>query len=341
MSLTINGRFLSQRVTGVQRYAREVLARGSQLANVVAPRRTIRGVRGHLWEQSILPARVGRSLLWSPCNTGPLAVARQVVTIHDCAFYDQPEVFSRRFVAWYRWLVPKLAQRIRRIITISNYSRERLLEVCRVAPEKVVVIPQGVEGRFRPLPVETVERTRAQLGLPPRYVLFVGALVPRKNLGRLLEAWKTVSPSFPELSLVLAGGSNQVFREAGLNRLPASVVTAGYVADEHLPAVYGGAELFVFPSLYEGFGLPVLEAMACGVPVLTSNVTSLPEVAGDAALYVDPYRFESIAEGLQTLLSDRGLHDELARRGIARASAYTWDRTAAVTWNVLQETARD
>jgi glycosyltransferase involved in cell wall biosynthesis len=339
MSLAINGRFLSQRVTGVERYAREVLARGAELGSVLVPRRPIRGMRGHLWEQSVLPARVGRDLLWSPCNTGPLAVARQVVTIHDCAFYDQPEGFSSKFAAWYQFLVPKLARRIRRIITISQFSRERLLDYCGVSSEKIVVIPQGVDGRFRLLPAAVIADTRARLQLPERYVLFVGNLAPRKNLLRLLDAWSLVHPHFPETSLVLAGAANQVFRDAGLNEPPAGVVTAGYVADEHLPAIYGGAECFVFPSLYEGFGLPLLEAMACGIPVLSSNVTALPEVAGDAALLVDPYDVEAMAAGLERLLADESLRHDLSRRGLERARNFTWERTAAATWRVLAETA--
>lgn len=336
MSIAINGRFLSQRVTGVERYAREVIARGAIAASMVTPRRAIRGVRGHLWEQSVLPARVGRDLLWSPCNTGPLAVARQVVTIHDCAFYDQPEGFSRKFAAWYHWLVPRLARRIRRIITVSNFSKSRLVDYCRVPERKIAVIPQGVDERFHPQSEDAIANTRAALGLPEQYVLFVGNLVPRKNLLRLLAAWNLVSAQFPALKLVLAGASDQLFADAGLGQLPASVRAAGYVADEHLPALYCGAMAFAYPSLYEGFGLPVLEAMACGVPVLTSNTTSLPEVAGDAALLVDPYSEEAIAQGLRQLLGDGLLRDELAARGLARAASFTWERTARATCEVLQ-----
>jgi glycosyltransferase involved in cell wall biosynthesis len=338
MGVTINGRFLSHRVTGIERYAREVMARGSQLATVAAPRNPVRGLRGHLWEQTILPARIGHDLLWSPRNTGPLAVAKQVVTIHDCAFRDQPEGFSRKFAAWYHWLVPKLARRVRRIITDSKFSRDRLIEYCRIPRDKIVAIPLGVDQRFRPLTAEVIAQTRAHLGLPPRYVLHVGCQVPRKNSRRLLEAWKMVSREHPELCLVLVGAADPVFRDTGLGRLPPSVVLTGYVADAYLPAVYGGAELFVFPSLYEGFGLPVLEAMACGTPVLTSNATSLPEVAGNAALLVDPRSVESLAEGLHRLLSDSALRDTLARRGLERAGSFTWDRTAEATWQVLRET---
>jgi glycosyltransferase involved in cell wall biosynthesis len=337
MYVSVNGRFMSQRVSGVQRYAREVIARGSLSASVVTPRRAARGMRGHLWEQGVLPARIGRDLLWSPCNTGPLAVARQVVTIHDCAFFDQPDGFSRKFAAWYRWLVPRLARRIRRIITVSKFSRERLLEYCRVPREKVVVIPHGVDPHFRPLPADTIADVRRELRLPQRYVLFVGNLVPRKNLLGLLEAWNVVCPEFPDLSLVLVGAEDRVFRRLGLGALPPSVVSAGYIADEYLPAVYGGAELFVLPSLYEGFGLPLLEAMACGTPVLTADVTSLPEVAGGAALLVDPYSRDSMCAGLHRLLSEAPLRQRLARQGLERASAFTWENTAEQTWRVLCE----
>jgi len=236
------------------------------------------------------------------------------------------------------WLVPKLARRIRRIITVSKFSGDRLREYCRIPSEKVVVIPQGVDERFRPLPCDAISAVRGQLGLPERYVLFVGNLAPRKNLPRLLDAWKMVSPRHPELSLVLAGAADNVFRDAGLGQLPKSVVAAGYVADEYLPAVYGGAELFVFPLALRRIGLPVLEAMACGIPVMTSNVTSLPEVAGDAALLVDPYSSEAMAEGLERLLSDSVLRVSLAERGLRRARSFTWDETAAATWQVLGET---
>ena len=320
MRVSVNGRFVLQRVTGVQRYAHELIARIGHPLAVISPRASVGGVRGHLWEQSILPQRLDGALLWSPCNTGPLAVRKQVVTIHDCAFYDQPEGFSRKFATWYRWLVPKLARRIRRIITVSKFSKDRLAEYCRVDPEKIVVIPHGVDSRFRPLPVEQIVLAHRELGLPPSYVVYVGNLAARKNLRRLLEAWAMVSPNHPETSLVLVGAGDRIFRHAGLAPLPSSVVLAGYVNDAHLPAVYGGAEFFVLPSLYEGFGLPVLEAMSCGVAVMASNTTSLPEVAGGDALLVNPYCVESMADGLRRLLSDSELRRDLRNEACSALS---------------------
>jgi glycosyltransferase involved in cell wall biosynthesis len=339
MSVTVNGRFLSQRVTGVERYARELVARLGNPATVVAPNAPVRGVRGHLWEQGVLPRLVRGALLWSPCNTGPLSVAHQVVTIHDCGFYDHAECFSRAFATWYRWLIPRLARRARRVITVSHFSRRRLTEFARVAEEQIVVIPNGVGRQFAPVDSDTIARTKQELGLPARYVLSVGSLDPRKNLARLLEAWRQLPTDDWGLKLLLVGGSHQNFQAVGLAHDVPNVAMAGYVDDEHLPAVYSGAELFVFPSLYEGFGLPVLEAMACGTAVVCSHATSLPEVAGDAAVLVDPREPEAIAAGIRRVLEDGELRASLGRRGLARAGQYTWESAAQSTWQVLEAAA--
>ncbi|HPU78519.1 MAG TPA: glycosyltransferase family 1 protein, partial [Thermosynergistes sp.] len=165
---------------------------------------------------------------------------------------------------------------------------------------------------------------------------------PRKNLQRLLEAWCVICQKLPQdVWLVVAGakGRESIFRDASFNDLPPKVYMAGHVPDEHLPALYSGALFFAYVSLYEGFGFPPLEAMACGTPVLTSNVTSIPEVVGDAALMVDPYDVEAIADGIKRLVEDSSLRAELSRRGIARAKMFTWDKTAELTWKVLEEAA--
>jgi glycosyltransferase involved in cell wall biosynthesis len=341
MYVSVNGRFEAQRITGVQRYARELIARiGGNLA-VVAPRAPICGVRGHLWEQSILPQRLKGGLLWSPCNTGPLAVRRQVVTIHDCGFHDHAGGFAPLFAGWYQWLIPRLARRARRIITVSKFSRQRLLEFTGVDPDRVVVIPNGVSPQFAPVEPEKVAAVKARLGLPARYVLSVGSLEPRKNLSRLLEAWRRLPSVAPDVSLVLVGATSKVFQTVDFARDVPSVVFAGYVNDHDLPAVYSGAQMFVYPSLYEGFGLPVLEAMACGTPVVCSSATALPEVVGDAGILVDPYQPEAIADGIRRLLADIPLQQRLRQRGLELAGEYTWERTAKATWQVLEAAAEN
>ncbi|MBC7323609.1 MAG: glycosyltransferase family 4 protein, partial [Acetomicrobium sp.] len=165
---------------------------------------------------------------------------------------------------------------------------------------------------------------------------------PRKNLQRLLEAWSVVCSNLPQdVWLVVAGakGKDIIFKNTSLKKLPPRVYMPGHVPDEHLPALYSGAIALVYVSLYEGFGLPPLEAMACGTPVLISNVTSLPEVVGDAALMVDPYDVDAIAEGIKRLVEDDNLRKELSQKGLARAKLFSWDRTAEVTWSVLKEAA--
>jgi glycosyltransferase involved in cell wall biosynthesis len=339
MRVHVNGRYLVQRLTGQQRYAQEIVARLAERMDVIRPPGGAKGVRGHLWEQMSLPGRVNGGLLWSPSTTGPLRVTRQVVTIHDCAFFDQAQCFSRAFAAWYQFLIPRLARAARRIITVSEFSKRRIVELCRVGDEKVVVVASGVGEQFREHSVEEVEEVKRRLGLPRRYVLCVGSLEPRKNLPRLLEAWRLVQPKLDGISLVLVGAKSHVFREAGLSAPPPAVHLAGYLHDDSLAAVYGGADVFVYPSIYEGFGLPVLEAMASGVPVITSNITSLPEVAGEAAVTVDPMAIEAIAAAIERVALDGALRDELIVRGKERVKQFTWEKSARQTWDLLEAAA--
>src|SRR4051794_27106099 len=232
MHVQVNGRYLVQRVTGQQRYAREIVARLAERLEVIEPPQSTKGMRGHLWEQLALPRRVNGGLLWSPSTTGPLRVARQVVTIHDCAFFDQAHCFSRAFAAWYQFLVPRLARAARRIITVSEFSKQRIVELCRVAPSKVSVVYSGVSSQFGPHSPDKIAAAREQLDLPERYVLCVGSLEPRKNLGRLLQAWQRAQPRLEGLSLVVVGAKGHVFRDVGLAEPPRGVHLAGYLSDD-------------------------------------------------------------------------------------------------------------
>ncbi len=342
-SIALNARFYAHRPTGMQRYALELERRFADEVEALRPPAALRGAAGHAWEQLRLPSLVRGRLLWSPNNTGPLAVRRQVCTIHDLIPLDRPEWFNPRFAAWYEWLLPRLVKKVRRIIAVSEFTRRRIVERLRVAPEKISVILNGVDERFCPRPEAEVAEVRRALGIPEgTYLLYVGSLEPRKNLKRLLEAWEQVRPAVdPEISLVVAGmrGSPNVFRRAALSKLPRKVHFTGYVPEERLPGLYAGALALLYPSLYEGFGLPPLEAMACGTPVVVSATTSLPEVTGDAAILVDPESVESIAAGIHRALSSGPLRQELRERGLARAREITWERTARQTLQVLREQA--
>ncbi|MBC7853336.1 MAG: glycosyltransferase family 4 protein [Pirellulaceae bacterium] len=345
MRVQVNGRFMRQRVTGMQRYAREIVARLGSRVELVEPSRAGHGIRGHLWEQVGLPCQLRRSLLWSPCTTGPLGVGSQVVTIHDCAFRDRAECFTPRFAAWLQWLVPRLARRVRRILTVSQFSKDRIAEICRVPPDKIHVVHNGVDPRFHPATIGEIAAARAKFDLPENYLLSVGSLEPRKNLPRLLEAWQNVvsvqlaSNQQVRPKLVLVGTTAAIFASAKLEAPAESVILTGYVPDELLPALYSGAAAFVYPSLYEGFGLTVLEAMACGTPVICSSTTSLSEVAGDAAVLVDPNDVAAIGHAIQNLLANDHLRSFLRGRGLDRVGQFTWDRAADETWKVLANAA--
>jgi len=326
---------------GVQRYTAEVQARLKDRLKTIAPDRPMQGVRGHLWEQTVLPRIVGKGLLWSPANTGPVRVASQVLTIHDIASLEHPEWFNSVFAAWYRWLTPALIKRVRRVITVSQFSRERLLALANIDESKIVVIPEGVDARFRVRGADEIARMRSELGIPsPHYLLSLAAMEPRKNLRRLLAAWSSCVTRLPrEIWLVLAGCSapSKVFRGVDMGDVPPRVHFAGFVADDSLPALYSGALALVYVSIYEGFGLPALEAMASGtVPIVADN-TSLPEVVGDAGFQVNPYDIEDIAAAIERVIDDSELRRTLAARAARHSRQFNWECTATQTWNVLSE----
>jgi glycosyltransferase involved in cell wall biosynthesis len=335
--VTVNGRYLFQKITGQQRYAHELVRRFGDRVAIVKPDHGGTGIRGHLWEQTVLPFRTGGRLLWSPSATGPLATERQVTTIHDAISLDHPEWFDWKFGAWYRALLPRLMLRVRRILTVSNFSRDRLLEHAAVPASKFVVTYLGVDPKFRPADPDAVAAVRRKLGLPVAYFLAVASLEPRKNTARLLKAWENHRAEFKDIGLVVAGGAGKVFRGTGIDSIPAGVKLTGYVDDADLPALYGGAMAFVFPSLCEGFGLPPLEAMACGVPVITSNTSSMPEVCGNAALFVEPTDVDSIADGIRRLAASETLRADLRQRGLERVKQFTWERTVEATWQALEQ----
>ncbi len=343
-SVVVNTRVLASKTTGVQRYISELLRRLRPYLDEMAPIGRKDGYKGHLWEQLILPIRLDGKLLWSPSNTGPIAVRRQVVTVHDAVPLDHPEWLNPKFAAWYRFLLPKLIPRVRRVITVSSFSKARILEHVKVDPSRIVVIPNGVDLRFYPRNEDEKEALLARLALPsPHFVLSLGSLEPRKNLPRLLRAWALVESKFPkEIWLVVAGakGKPEIFRDVAFGELPPRVYFTGHVPDEYLPALYSSALAFVYVSVYEGFGIPPLEAMASGTPVLTGNRTALPEVVGEAGVMVDPFDVEAIADGLERLVLDSSLRESVRKKGLLRAQEFSWDWIAERTWTVLEEAAK-
>jgi glycosyltransferase involved in cell wall biosynthesis len=340
--IVVNGRFLGHPLSGMQRYAREVTKRLKGRVSVHAPERHLRSGAGHIWEQLVLPYAVGDRLLWSPCSSGPLAAPHQVLTLHDTSTLDCPEYFNPSFARYYSWLLPHLARRVKRIIASSEFTKSRIVELIGVPADRITVIHLGVDKSFSPKTEQDVERAKSAVGIElNRYLLTVGSIEPRKNLARLLDAWALIEPTIPsDLGLVIAGerGRSHIFRSSDFPSLPKRVFFAGHVDESLLPGLYTGALAFVCPSLYEGFGLPVLEAMACGVPVVASSNTALPEILGGAGVYCNPHSVESIADAMRQVL-DQPTRTRLGQQTLQRSKLFTWERTTAATWAVLNETS--
>jgi len=303
---------------------------------------TRRPLRRILWEQAALPllARQARlDLLHGAVNINPaLSLCPTVVTVHDLSFMRYPQAFPPMQRAYLRSQVRRSVRAARRVIAVSQATRQDVIELFRAPPERVDVVYNGVDASFCPAPAAEVEAFRRRAGLPERFILHLGTLEPRKNLVRLVQAFAQVrgnQAGQPPVKLVLAGGRgwdyDAIFAEVARQGLEQEVLFPGYVADQELAWWYRAAALFIYPSLLEGFGLPVLEAMACGAPVITSNRSSLPEVAGEAALLVDPTAVDALAAALLRLLSDAGLAGELRSRGLAQAARFPWSRTAQET----------
>ena len=267
---------------------------------------------------------------------------KSVFTLHDLIFIFHPET-HKPLNRWFLTLMmPRFLRAADAVIAVSECTKRDAVRFYGIPEEKITVIYEGVNPRFRPASPETIASVRARYNLPEHFILYVGTIEPRKNLTALLEAFHHLLATH-DLRLVIVGKKGWLYegfflrlRELGLED---RVIFTGYVPDEDLPAIYSAAELFVFPSLYEGFGLPVLEAMACGVPVICSNTSSLPEVAGDAALLVDPTDVRALAGAMEQALTDEALRVTLRARGIERAQRFTWARAAQETMQVYENVA--
>jgi glycosyltransferase involved in cell wall biosynthesis len=274
----------------------------------------------------------------------PLRSVPTVLTVHDLIFRQLPEHHKPLNRAYLNLTLPLYCRRATHVITISERTRRDVTAAYDVPPEKVTVIHEAADPRFRPQTPGRVTAVRQRYGLPERYILFVGTIEPRKNLTRLLHAFEALHGDDLCDALVIVGKRGWLyggfFAELEQSPVRDAVLLPGYVPDEALPAVYAGAQALAFPSLYEGFGLPALEAMACGTPVACSGTSSLPEVAGDAALYFDPNSEGAIAETLRRLLGDPDLRGELVQRGFERAACFSWDRVAAETKAVYDAVMR-
>ncbi|MBI3287812.1 MAG: glycosyltransferase family 4 protein [Chloroflexi bacterium] len=298
------------------------------------------------WEQVLLPlhlAREGVDLLHGLGFVIPLASRRPgVITIFDLGFVVHPELIKPARRIYLSTMARLSAQRARRIIAISQATKQDIVRLWGIDPQRVVVIPCGVEERFRPPAPEALEAWRRRRSLPEHMILFLGTLEPRKNIPGLLRAYALLrSRGLRSHMLVLAGaagwGQTSILAEMGRLGLNGQVFLPGYVPSEELPLWYAAADLFVYPSLYEGFGLPVLEAMACGTPVIAADGSALPEVVGEAGLLVSPTDVEALAEAIQRALQDPSLREAMRGKGLLQARRFSWAEAGRRTAQVYEE----
>jgi len=329
---------------GVERYARELALRLPALRparyRVIVPRRRLRHRAGHAWEQLVLPAASGDAeLIYSPANVAPVLSSRNVVVIHDLAALVHPEAYSTQYVAYQQALLPRLAHRARHLITVSEFSRGELAARLRISPDRISVIPGGVDAERFSDRADAATAARS-LGLNHPYVLAVGTASARKNHAALEPAARELRRRGIEL---VVAGSVRAYLRAGWPAGSAGATDAapeeetslrrvGYVPDGLLPGLYAGALALAMPSLHEGFGLPCLEAMACGTPVVAARAGALPETCGDAATLVDPADADGFAQALLGLAHGGGPERErLIAAGRKRVANFTWEHTTRRT----------
>jgi glycosyltransferase involved in cell wall biosynthesis len=314
---------LRREIGGVERWARELSAELPRLRpdryTVISPPLALAHRAGQVWEQLALPLAARASeLLLSPANLAPLAGRANVVVIHDAAPFREPSWYGRAYGAWHRTLIPRIARRARLVIVPSEHVRTELVDLLGLDPTRVRAVPPGVDAAFADPPAP--EPLLRRLGLEQPYVLAVGTEGPRKNLGLL----DRLAPALESAGLQVAiAGSGRPYLPRSA---PGSARRLGYVPDADLPALYAGAAVFAMPSLYEGFGLPCIEAMAAGTPVVASDRAALPEACGGAALLADPDDVDAFAEALIAAAGPE--RSRLTEAGRTRAGSLSWVRTA-------------
>lgn len=299
-----------------------------------------------MWFQSFrLGAMCGDSVLLTTDSKIPLKIPKSAVVmplVTDLAVYRLGETYRLSRVLWWRFQYRILQKRADLFLAISEFTKRELTEILKIPEWKIEVVPCACGTNFRPVTDEVaLADLRRKYALPERFILFVGNFNPRKNLERLIKAFDLMkeNSNLPQ-SLVIAGEQGWKFdRTKALTGIKhqEKICFCGFVANEDMPALYSAADLFVFPTLYEGFGIPVLEAQNCGTPVLTANCSALPEVAGDAAAYVDPYNVESIAAGMERVLRDKHLAKNLVQAGYANVKRFSWQKSAELLNDIVEK----
>lgn len=291
--------------------------------------------------QFILPFKaISKDILFSPTPSFPILCGKKnVVIIHDCAYKRFPEeagFFARLYVKIMYFFAARGAKKI---FTVSSFSKQELMNLYNIKESKIIVVSEGIP-EMPSVGDDFINQTLVKFNINQPYFLYIGSWRPRKNILRLIQAFRLFLRKNPDYLLVLGGGKDTRFinleEEIKKNNLEENVVLTDFISQEEKVALYKRAQAFLFPSLYEGFGLPVLEAQSLGVPLLTSNISSLPEVAGDGALFVDPYNIESIAEGMEKIAFDEQLRNDLIKKGRDNCKRFSWEKSAQKILDIFQ-----
>lgn len=338
--IVVNARFLTQKTTGVQRFAIEIsqqlkeyfkneilfVSPNNLLNTDLAEKlevKIIGNLNGHLWEQYELVKFLKSNnspLLLNLTNTAPLFYKNKIVTIHDLAFYHHPEWFSKKFTLVYNFLIPRIAKNSKHIFTVSEYVKNDIIKNYKIKDEKVTVIYNSYSVIF----------TFKDL-IREKFVLVVGSIDPRKNIKLILDIFTK-----NKMKLVVVGQKNKVFSSLDISNLPDNITFTGYLDDEKLVELYNKASLFLYPSLFEGFGIPPIEAQACGCPVLSSNSTSLPEVGQNSFIYCNPLSLDDINTKIESILNNEDLKEELRQKGFENIKRFSWENSSKKILSVVK-----
>lgn len=355
MTIYINGRFLMQNQTGINRFAYELCKALTALGIsfiVICPNGKIKSCydtslfdikyfgfgSSHIWEQFFLPlyfsSRKGKNLLLNFSGIGPVVIKNKIMTIHDLAFIHNPKWYSWSYRNLYKFLTPLSARSSLRILTVSNFSKNEIIKLLRIDSKKISVIYNSVADIFINDEVKTIHDNQSE-----KYVLAVSSIDPRKNFKNLLQGFLLIND--PSLKLYIIGGEAKIYSES-INQLQSidmknSIKWLGRVPDEDLKFYYQNATCFIYPSLYEGFGIPPIESMACGTPAIVSDIPPLREVCGNAAIYVNPLDKKDIADKILNLCHDDNLLMELSRAGKVQFKKYNWQESAKRLCKIIEE----
>lgn len=344
----VNGRFLTQKPTGVHRYAFEIC---NQLAEfgvdfyVAVPKeinpdykinfKTVQcgELNGHLWEQISLPKYLkqeGRPLLLSFSGCGPLNYSNQIITIHDVSHERHPEWFSKNYCRFYGYMMPRIGKKAHAIITVSEFSKKEIIETLNLPSEKIHVINCSIPS------YHTTENDPISGNSDEKYILSVSSMDPRKNFIRLVEAFNKIKDK--SVKLYIIGMQFKAFNTPDMEKLnQENVILTGYLDDDSLRKMYKNALFSVYPSLYEGFGIPPLESMSYGCPVITSDIPALREVSGEAALYANPLDIADMSLKMDLLIRDTELRNKLSEKGREQVAKYSWSKSTRQVLDLVKQ----